>query len=309
MIPAYTGSGPYCYSNSLHMCLALAGMPSVPAVALIECMTGMPFGASFLKVESPLFFPSPGAKTNPDRGLSRALDTLGWTCLEQRSEEPDAALAMLQDALDRGPALVGPLDMGWLSYDPLHAHKRGGDHFVVALRLDGDLVQLHDPQLYPFAVLPVGDLVRAWNAQGIGYATAPYTLRCDFRAVRGVPEDQMLADTLATAREMVSAVPAGPVAYGGALAFSQAAEALRRDPPEPFTGLLVHFALPLGARRCVDAAGFLHRMGRTDAARLMADKAQAFGQAQYHAAQRDWARTAALFEVLAGLETQVAPAI
>ena len=41
---AYTGNGPYCYSNSLHMCLTQAGMPAVPPVSLLECMTGMPFG-------------------------------------------------------------------------------------------------------------------------------------------------------------------------------------------------------------------------------------------------------------------------
>ena len=95
--PAYTGSGAYCYSNSLHMCLTAAGMAAVPGVGLLECMTGMPFGASFLKLESPLFFPSPGGKTDPDRGLARALDTVGWTCREQRFEEADAAVAALRD--------------------------------------------------------------------------------------------------------------------------------------------------------------------------------------------------------------------
>ena len=198
----YTGSGPYCYSNSLHMCLTQAGMAAVPPVSLLECMTGMPFGASFLALDPPLFFPSPGARTNPDRGLTRALDTIGWECVRREFEDAGAAEAGFREAIAGGPVLLGPLDMGGLLYDPLHQHKRGGDHFVVALAREGDRVRLHDPQLYPFAVLPLPDLMQAWSAKGIAYATATYTLRCGFRARRPVSEAEALARTLETAREM-----------------------------------------------------------------------------------------------------------
>ena len=309
MATAYTGNGPYCYSNSLHMCLTQAGMPAVPPVSLLECTTGMPFGASFLALDPPLFFPSPGAATDPDRGLTRALDTIGWECALRRFEEAGAAEAGLREALADGPVLIGPLDMGGLSYDPLHEHKRGGDHFVVALALEGDRVRLHDPQLYPFAVLPLPDLMQAWSAKGIGYATAPYTLRCRFRARHSVPEAEVLARTLETAREMATGVPAGPVAYGGALAFGRAAALVRARPPEPFAGMLVYFGLPLGARRCGDAAGFFERIAKPEAARRMIEKGEAYGEAQYHAVRKDWARTADAFDRLARIETQFASAL
>ncbi len=196
--------------------------------------------------------------------------------------------------------------MGGLLYDPLHQHKRGGDHFVMGLGLEGDRVRLHDPQLYPFAVLPLSDLLQAWSAKGIGYAAAPYTLRCDFRAARPVPEAAMLARTLETAREMAAGVPAGPVAFGGALAFDRAAAVLRGRPPEPFAGMLVYFGLPLGARRCGDAAGFFDRIGKIEAARRMVEKGEAYGEAQYHAVRKDWARTADVFDRLARIESQFA---
>jgi hypothetical protein len=306
MATAYTGNGPYCYSNSLHMCLTQAGMAAVPPVSLLECMTGMPFGASFLALDLPLFFPSPGAKTDPDRGLTRALETVGGECALRRFEDAGTAEAGFRAAVAGGPVLLGPLDMGGLLYDPLHEHKRGGDHFVVALALEGDRVRLHDPQLYPFAVLPLPDLMDAWSAKGIAYAPAPYTLRCDFRATRPVPEPAMLARTLDTAREMAAGVPAGPVAFGGARAFDRAAAVLRDRPPEPFTGMLVYFGLPLGARRCADAAGFFERIGKIEAARRMAEKGEAYGEAQYHAARKDWARTADAFDRLARIESQFA---
>lgn len=309
MATAYTGSGPYCYSNSLHMCLTQAGTAAVPPVSLLECMTGMPFGASFRALDPPLFFPSPGAKTDPDRGLTRALDTIGWECALRRFEDAGAAEAGFREALAGGPVLLGPLDMGGLLYDPLHEHKRGGDHYVVALGREGDRVRLHDPQLYPFAVLPLPDLMQAWSAKGIGYATAPYTLRCEFRARRPVSEAEMLARTLETAREMAAGVPAGPVAYGGAPAFGRVAELLRARPPEPFTRMLTYFGLPLGARRCGDAASFFERIGKGEAAGRMVEKGEAYGEAQYHAVRRDWPRTADVFDRLAQIESQFATAL
>lgn len=304
----YTGNSAYCYSNSLHMCVTHAGMASVPGVDLLECMTGMPFGAALVKRGTPMFFPSPAGRT-PDHGLTRALETLGWTCDVFRFEDAVTAEGALRAALPRGPALIGPLDMGGLSYDPARAYKRGADHFIVALNLAGDLLQVHDPQSYPFAVLPVADLMRTWNAKTFGPAPGAYTFRCDFRMGRSVSEEEMLAEILKTARDVVATAPAGPVAYGGAAAFTRAAEVLRNQPPDAFTGLLVHFGLPLGARRCVDAAGFFKRVGRSEATRLMVGKAEVFGRAQYHATQGEWTRTAECFDHLSSLEAQIAEAI
>jgi hypothetical protein len=56
--------------------------------------------------------------------------------------------------------------------------------------------------------------------------------------------------------------------------------------------------LPLGARRCTDAARFLEEVGKDDAAKLFINKAEVFGQAQYYVVQRQWDRTAALDKIL-----------
>lgn len=308
MFTAYAGNSAYCYSHSLHMCLQHAGMPHLPQVSLVECMTGMPFGACFLKREAPLFFPSP-ASIDPHSGLTRALATLGWTCTVWQGDDADTALAALQEALRAGPVLLGPLDMGFLPYDPNHLHKRGGDHFLIALKLEADHVQVHDPQLYPCAVLPVTDLMRAWYATDLGYATRAYTLRAGFREQRRLSQEHMLNATPMTAQEVSRTTPTGPVAYGGAAAFTLAAEVLHHRPSRAFIELLTHFALPLGARRCLDAAGFLTVVGKTTAARLMVDKAEAFGQAQYYAVQKDWQRTTELLEHLAQVEAKMAQSL
>jgi len=93
--------------------------------------------------------------------------------------------------------------------------------------------------------------------------------------------------------------------YGGAAAFSRAAEELHSDPSDAFAELLTHFALPLGARRCMDAAGFLALVGRSTAACLMEEKAEAFGEAQYHCVRQDWKRAAEVFQHLAKVEDKL----
>lgn len=302
---AYTGNSPYCYSNSLHICLNEAGMANLPAPGFIECLTGMPFGATFLQLKAPLFFPHP-TPIDPDTGVTRALEVLGWECELWCSEEADAASDKLGEALKRGPVLLGPLDMGFLSYDPNHQSKRGGDHYLVALKLQGEMVQMHDPQLFPFAVLPLGDVLRALYANDLGYAKHAYTLRFNFRAKQSNARSAMLEAALHHAQELIRAHPTGPVAYGGPRAFTMVADVLRHNPMNDFTDLLVQFSLPVGARRCIDAAGFLNEAGRVDAANLFVAKAEAFGKAQYYGVQQKWDQFAVLFDHLAQLEADLA---
>src|SRR5579863_10742127 len=156
-IISYTGNGAYCYANSLHMSLLGAGANhnDLPSPSFIECLATMPFGNLYLALEeSPLvFFSSPSM--DPDQGLTLALKTLGWICQEQRGGESEEALAHLREAALRAPVLVGPLDLGYLSYNPNHGYLAGEDHFVVVLAVESDHVLIHDPQGYPCAILPL----------------------------------------------------------------------------------------------------------------------------------------------------------
>lgn len=304
MHTAYTGNSHYCYSNSLHMCLKHASMDNVPEPGLLECMTGMPFGALFLEFETPLFFPS-HADLNPISGLSRALGILGWTCTKWEGDDAESAREALKVNLENGPVLLGPLDLGFLPYDPNHRLKRGGDHYIVALKLEGGHVQVHDPQFYPFAVLPVDDLMRAWNATDLGYATCAYTLRGEFREDRQVSTEEMLKVTLDNARDLIHAAPSGPIFFGGSRAFRMAAGVIRVRPPQAFAGMLVHFVLPIGARRCLDAADFMKSVGQAETAEWLVKKAESYGLAQYHATQEDWKSTEGLFEELAEVEDRI----
>lgn len=300
----YTGNSSYCYSNSLHMSLKHAGIRELPNVSFLECLTGMPFGTSFFKFEMPMFFPSP-AKTEPHEGLSHALETLGWTCELWQGNDLDIARAELEAALKHSPVLLGPIDMSFLTYDPNHKSKEGGDHFLIVLDIKEDMVLLHDPQFYPYAVLTINELMQAWNASNIGYIDKTYTLRHSFREQYKVSRNQMITTTLNIAKEFQTDALDGPVAYTGVFAFQQALELLKETPSPAFAGLLTHFALPIGARRSIDAREFMKEAGKNKLAELYEAKARLFGSAQYFAVSQNWKKVAECFKNLAEIEGQL----
>lgn len=300
----YTGNSSYCYSNSLHMSLKHAGMKELPEVSFLECLTGMPFGTSFFKFDMPMFFPSP-AKTEPHEGLSQALKTLGWTCELWQGNEEETARTKLETVLKHSPVLLGPIDMSFLSYDPNHKSKEGGDHFLTVLNIKDEMALLHDPQFYPYAVLPMTELMQAWNASSIGYIDQTYTLRHSFREQFKVSRSQMITETLNVAKKLQTDVLEGPVAYTGVPAFEQVLELLHKTPSPVFAGLLTHFALPIGARRSVDAMQFTQEAGKNKLSKLYESKAKLFGSSQYFIASQDWKKVVENFKNLAEIEGQL----
>ena len=66
----YIGSGPYCYANSLAMMLGSAA----PEPAVIEVLTGSPFGAELIGGVMPFFDP---LGWDPGIGLDAAIGPAG----------------------------------------------------------------------------------------------------------------------------------------------------------------------------------------------------------------------------------------
>lgn len=297
----YTGNSAYCYSNSLHMVLKASGIETVPSVGLIECMTGMPFGSTFIDFGVPQLFPSPPA-ANPDEGLDIAIKTLGWTCEVWRGDEEEQALKQLKSAIQESPVLLGPLDMGYLSYDPNASQKRGADHFLVPIKIEDEMVCMHDPQLYPYAVLPISDLMRAWNAKDIGYVNTSFTIRHQFRQKYEVNQMTVYNSILQTVKTIRKQPLPHPSFLGNSKAFVKVVELLQSDPPPSLVEILIGFSFPVGAKRCSDAYSFFEEFGIQDAAKLMLAKAQLYGRSQYYAVQGNWKETANCLTELAYLE-------
>ncbi|MDX6311267.1 MAG: hypothetical protein QOF44_731 [Streptomyces sp.] len=125
----YTGSGPYCYANSLAMVLG----EHAPPTGVIECLTGSPFGFELLAGTLPFFDPY---GWDPELGLDAAIGSLGWTCERTDGGSPEEAMARLRKACADGPVLTGPLEMGLLTHQPGMNAAIGADHYVVVLAVE-----------------------------------------------------------------------------------------------------------------------------------------------------------------------------
>jgi hypothetical protein len=302
MVP-YVGSGDYCYAYTLHMSLLGSGaLPeAVPAPGFLECLTTMPFGHTYLTGPQLFFFDG----LDPDQGLTLAIKTLGWTCRLERGGDNQAALERLRAALPVGPVLLGPLDMGYLTYHPNHRVLGGADHFLVVLALEDDHVVVHDPKGYPYATLPLDTLLLAWKAERIGYLDAAYTLRAAFRPVEAVSRQEMIRRTVPLVRANLLRDPGGPEVHGGMRALRLLVEVFRGAVPTQLADHLLYFALPLAVRRKLDAAAFLREGDKPGAGDLIEHQARLLGQAQYAGVQRQWSTIATLLEQVAALEERL----
>ncbi|MFD9950344.1 hypothetical protein ACFWX0_56750, partial [Nonomuraea sp. NPDC059022] len=101
----YIGSGPYCYANSLAMILG----EEAPAPAVIEVLTGSPYGVQLIGGQLPLFDPF---GWDPDQGLDAAIELLGWSCECSDGGGPPPARVPPAGAGARGAGLFGAPERG-----------------------------------------------------------------------------------------------------------------------------------------------------------------------------------------------------
>ncbi|WP_026922567.1 hypothetical protein [Glycomyces arizonensis] len=271
----YTGSGSYCYANALDMCLGDAS----PGPAVIEVLTGSPFGMQLLGGTTPFFDP---AGWDGDIGIDAALAALGWEC-RRTSGDREEAERLLREAETADPVLVGPVEMGLHDHRPGLGEPIGADHCVVALGVTGGMVRFHDPAGHPFATLPVERFLDAWRTDTLGYGES-YTARTGFAKAREVEVADAVERTIGAAVAWLTGEHGHPVPPG-TLRNGEAAERLaaliEEGLPEETHGHLTHFAIHVGARRLADAAVCLSGIDRRSAAALVSRQSELVGSLQY----------------------------
>ncbi|MGR6914996.1 hypothetical protein ACU635_12175 [[Actinomadura] parvosata] len=271
MLP-YSGSGPYCYAHSLAMVLG----PAAPDVGVIETLTGSPFGMQLIGGSEPFFDPY---GWDPELGLDAAIGLLGWECERGHGGTAEQALDRLRAACARGPVLVGPVDMGLLAYTPGGA----GDHYVVAIAVEDDVVVVHDPHGHPFATLPAAAFLDAWRGEAVAYLDTSYVLRTGFVRVRRTSALGALRDSLPAAVRWLEGrddLPVPPGTLGGAAALLRLAEQVDGGLGGAARGTLLHFGVRLGTRRLADAAACLGSLGLDGAAAVTWEQARVLGSLQ-----------------------------
>ena len=254
-VSPFIGNGAYCYADALAMLLASSGTAWDPST--LECLSSVGLGARWRPREQDIYF----SLVPPDRGISIALALSNIEVKEQVSDEGAAPpFERLRELLESGPVLLGPLDMGHLSYLPNAGRAQGCDHFALLVSLNGDEARLHDPLGYPNVAIALKDLAMAWAAGRIPYARGAY--RCWAAPIPGPrPNDAALrASGLEAIRAAYCEGEAGASRQGvlsGEAAFAAAADHLGSGKGENLRRQLIDFGLPLGARRAHDLAVFL----------------------------------------------------
>lgn len=306
MTPAFSGSSPYCYSNSLAMVLGVGS----PAPSAIEVLTGSPFGAQFVEGGLPHFDP---LGWDPDLGLDQAIDVLGWACQRTAGGNVTEAMGRLRQASRSGPVLVGPVDVGLLVHQPWSTGEpSGSDHWVVVLDVDDEKVLFHDPDGFPFATLPIDAFAAAWNSEL--ECAGPFTMRSDFRRVRHVDVLAALRFSLPAAQQWLAGDRQDErrAGYGGlsaGAAVERLAAHVRAGLDDRTRGHLAGFAVRVGSRRLSDASLWLAEVGAPDAAKIAGFQARLLGGVQYSLVAGETQTAAATLEQLAATYDDLCAAV
>jgi len=296
----------YCYANCTAMLLSAIGEQVSPR--LVEVLSAVGLGASIIR-DLPFF----GELTPPDRGISQALDLLGFTFTEAAAGTPDEAhLDYLPAVLREGPAVLGPLDMVHLSYNPLRPPAPGADHYVVAYASDGERIHLHDPAGFAHVFIERTQLARAWRAESIGYRRGYYRYWTAPRRATMPSSDEVYDRAIATFRELYrdaerrAAADKRLIGRGALLALAEVVRAGSLSDAQ--RGHLTRFAVPLAAKRALDYASFF--AGRQATLHtLKLEQARAFGSCLTHLVAASWAAAAAEIAGLAQIEAAIKDAM
>ena len=301
----YVGNAPYCYADSASMLLASIG-EEVPS-SRIEVLTGVGLGAFWIEEENLILFSS----TPPDVGVSQALTLLGFEYTEGSSQEAGPAPAKeLRAALARSPAVLGPLDMGYLAYLPFE--EPGADHYVLAYAMDEDEVYLHDPAGFPLVALPLDRLELAWKAERIGYRRGSYRYWTSPRRSHHPSEEEIYERALECFRggygraDDLAARTHWSVGHDAILACADHVRTGDVSPGE--AGRMQGFTFRLGARRALDFVAFFDSRDG-DLAALKLRQATLLGRCHTLAMRRDWPALADVLQELADVEGEFCDAL
>jgi hypothetical protein len=301
----YIGNGTYCYANAAAMLLASHGEPTPPSI--LEVLSGVGLGAAYRKEAGVMFFSDPNGL--PDGGIARAMEILGFAFETWSGEGRDAApFDRLASALEGGPVMIGPLDMGHLRYHPQWEWLGGADHYVLVTAIGDRQVRIHDPDGLPCVTLPFDELELAWRAERIAYRSNPFRAWHAPRRVESPSDTEIRERAMRWFRERMEGAPrSGEVSgmnWGAAAIRACAADLLAGTAAPQLHGFLVFFALKLGARRALDYANFFDPIDGSLAA-AKREQADAFGLAHCAAMRKEWAKLGELLEQLARIETRI----
>lgn len=274
----YIGNGAYCYANSTSMLLASINEDISPSE--LEVLSGVGLGAFLYKDKDTnfLFF----GWDWPDNGIDNTLKILGFRSSRKntlKTEQPP--INKLKKDLEKSVAVVGPLDMGYLVYNPRCFNLSGADHFVVVYRMTEEEVYLHDPAGFPCVQLPMKKFELAWRAEKVSYGKDNFSYWIAPKRLRSPTEEEVYQGAIRLFRLLYQHCDERAKGEGWIIGkraiLSMAERVEERKITQSEIEHLTYFALQLGAKRALDYASFFDFYD-LDLAALKYQQAELFGR-------------------------------
>lgn len=292
----YFGDVSLCYSYSLAMALDSYGYDF--KAEFLEAIMVMGNGASIVKEDDqhPLVFFDNGM---PDLSISHSLKILGFDYedfyLKNGSEvDLEEIKRKLETFLSIGPVVLGPLDMGHLTYNPNHTILYGVDHFVTVYGIDNQYLYLHDPAGFACMKVAFKDLLEAWKAEAIDYKRGAYSMWGNFKRLKTPSQTEIYQET---ARIMKTRYLNGQSGVLECYAKAVAENGLNTEQKQ----LHQYFSFKLAAVRNLYLSKFLKNHD-PEGARLKEELATLFGQAHLSCLKEDYQELSRLLYQIAEVD-------
>lgn len=298
----YLGNSAYCYSNSTGMLLASIGENISPS--LIEVVGGVGIGAYALP-DSNISFLS-GYSGLPDKAISRAMKVLGFEFKEEAQNSPDnPPFEKIRQILETSPVVFGPVDMGFLVYDPDSEHHHGVDHFVLVYEMNDKEALLHDPAGFPNVSISLDKLGLAWKAESIQYKEGFYRYWASPKRVNNPTDEQIYTNTIKNLQDIYLTGEKYAKAKGRTIDYEAImfmANNIEKTILKPFeVGMLTGFIFPLGARRASDFSDFFKPHNR-ELSEIKAKQSSLLGLCHTYSVANNWQTVTEYLKEYAELE-------
>lgn len=298
----YIGNGAYCYANSASMLLASVDENVSPSI--IEVLCGIGLSAFWMEKTNLLFLNF----ALPNEELTRAFNILGFECKERIiSKKKPAPIEQLKKELNRSPVLLGPIDMGYLNYNPNHSFLYGADHYIFIYGFEDKNFYLHDPEKFPCVFLSQVQLKKSWESDKIFYGLDNYRYWTLPKRVKNPTEEEIynsaIKDFKSIYRNCDKKSAKNDWTTGKEAILKAAVRFENKDFTKEEVDHLRYFALPQAARRALDFASFFD-FRDVDLASLKRRQARLFGESHTFAVAEDWSSSAKKLQELAEVEEE-----
>ncbi|XEC95556.1 BtrH N-terminal domain-containing protein [Paenibacillus tarimensis] len=302
MVP-YIGNGAYCYANSTSILLASQGENISPS--LIEVLTGVGLGAMWVERGDHLPYFSSRAGM-PDKGISQALRILGFEFEENyKSDKAEPPIRQLKHVLNQSPVVLGPLDMGYLQYNPNYKNLFEVDHYVLAYATDDEYIYVQDPAGFPFAQLSHELLEQAWRAENVFYRTKRYRYWTSPVRISSPTVDEIYEKATASFKriykESQDDAAREDKLYGKQAIIALADCIKDGEASTHLIGHLSYFVFSVGSRRAGDYADFF-RPFNYQLHQLKLKQGKLFGKCQLNITQHNFQNVSDTLRELADVE-------